>query len=48
VTLLPFAVANHATIIELYYKDLLTGFDPNYPGYTAAYATAIENTAAGK
>jgi hypothetical protein len=48
VSLLPFAVANHATIIEFYYKDLLTGFDPNYPGYTAAYAIAIESAALGK
>jgi hypothetical protein len=48
VSLLPFAVANHATIIELYLKDWLTGLDPNFPGYTSTYATAIENAALGK
>jgi hypothetical protein len=48
VDLLPFAVTNHATIIELYYKDWLVGFDPAYPGYTTAYATAIESAALGK
>jgi hypothetical protein len=48
VSLLPFAVANHATIIELYFKDWLTGFDPNSPGYSSTYATAIENAALGK
>lgn len=48
VSLFPFAVANHATIIELYLKDWLTAFDPNFPGYTGTYATAIENAALGK
>ena len=48
VSLLPFAVANHATIIELYLKEWLTGFDPNFPGYSSTYATAIENAALGK
>lgn len=47
-TILPFAVANHVTIIELYYTDWLAGFDPNFPGYTPAYTTAIENAAMGK
>jgi hypothetical protein len=46
--LLPFAVANHATIIELYYRDWLTGFDPSFPGYSSAYSIAIENTLSGK
>jgi hypothetical protein len=45
VTLLPFAVQHHATIIELYYADWLTGFDPNYPGYDPAYASAIQAAA---
>ena len=45
VTLLPFAVQHHTTILELYYADWLTGFDPNYPGYDPAYGTAIQATA---
>jgi hypothetical protein len=48
VTLLPFAVANHATIIELYYQDWLAAFDLNFSGYAPAYATVIEKAAAGK
>ena len=47
VTLLPFAVENHATSLELYYEDWLTAFDPSYPGYTASYATAIQSAAQG-
>jgi hypothetical protein len=46
IPLLPFAVANHATIMELYWKDWLTGFDPNFPGYYPAYGTAIQTAAA--
>jgi hypothetical protein len=45
VTLLPFAAQHHATILELYYADWLTGFDPNYPGYDPAYGTAIQAAA---
>jgi hypothetical protein len=45
--LLPFAVAHHCTIVELYLEDWLTGFDPNFPGYTPAYKTAIVNAATG-
>jgi hypothetical protein len=37
VNLIPFAVANHATIFEIYYQDWLTAYDPNYPGYFPAY-----------
>ena len=40
--LLPFAVKQGATIIELYYQDWFTAFDPSYPGYTATYAKAIQ------
>ena len=47
VTLLPFAVQSHATIIELYHQDWLTAFDPSYSGYDASlsYATAIQSVA---
>jgi hypothetical protein len=51
VTLLPFAVENHATILEIYCDDWLLAFDPNYPGnstYGAAYQAAIKAAALGK
>lgn len=48
VDLLPFAVQRHATILELYYEDWLTAFDPTYPGYTASYATALQSAAQGQ
>jgi hypothetical protein len=48
VNLLPFAVLNHVTILEIYYQDWLTGFDPNYPGYTQTYQTVLQNTATGQ
>jgi hypothetical protein len=51
VTLLPFAVSHHTTILELYCYDWLLAFDPNYPGYNtygAAYATAFKAAAQGK
>jgi hypothetical protein len=48
VTLLPFAVLNHVTILEIYYQDWLTGYDPNYAGYTQTYATVLQNTATGQ
>lgn len=51
VTLLPFAVTNHATILEIYCDDWLLAFDPNYPGnstYGAAYAAAFKAAAEGK
>jgi hypothetical protein len=48
VNLLPFAVANHVTILEIYYQDWLTGYDPNYPGYTQTYQTVLQNTATGQ
>jgi hypothetical protein len=49
VTLLPFAVDNKATILEIYYQDWLTAFDPNYSPYDSSggYATALTNAAAG-
>jgi hypothetical protein len=37
-TLLPWALAEHTQIFELYFVDWLTAFDPNYPAY-AAYHT---------
>jgi hypothetical protein len=48
VTLLPFAVQRHATILELYWEDWLTAFDPNYPGYDASYAQAIQSAGQGQ
>lgn len=51
VTLLPFAVSHHVTILEIYCDDWLLAFDPSYPGnstYGAAYATAFKATAQGK
>jgi len=50
VPLLPFAVKNHATILELYAEDWLLAFSPNHPQnrqYGADYAQALKN-AAGK
>ncbi len=47
--LLPFAVAHHATILELYYQDWLVAYDPtnaDNASYGAAYKQAIE-TASG-
>ncbi len=51
VTLLPFAVSHHVTILEIYTYDWLLAFDPNYPGYNtygAAYATTFKAVAQGK
>lgn len=48
-TLLPFAIANHATIFELYYEDWLTAFDPNYTGgYDSLYAAVFISAAGGQ
>jgi hypothetical protein len=50
--LLPFAIANGANDLELYYQDWLIAFDSNYASSvgasnaTTAYATAIQNAAA--
>jgi hypothetical protein len=46
VALLPFAAQRHANIMEIYYQDWLTGYDPSYPGYDPAYATAFASAAA--
>jgi hypothetical protein len=40
--LIPFAVSNHATILEIYYQDWLTAFDPRYPGYFPEYQTTLQ------
>ena len=50
VTLLPFAVSHHVTILEIYCYDWLLAYDPNYPGnktYGAAYAAAFNKAAKG-
>ncbi|MGD0567166.1 MAG: hypothetical protein ABSA78_02075 [Candidatus Sulfotelmatobacter sp.] len=46
VALLPFAAERHADIMEIYYQDWLTAYDPSYPGYDPAYATAFASAAA--
>lgn len=51
VTLLPFAVSHHATILEIYCYDWLLAYDPNYPGhstYGAAYASTFVTVSKGK
>lgn len=51
VPLLPFAVRNHATIIEIYTEDWLLAFSPNHPQnrrYGADYVQALKQTAEGK
>ena len=51
VPLLPFAVKNHATILEIYAEDWLIAFSPNHPqnkAYGADYAQALKQTAEGK
>lgn len=45
--IIPFAVANHATVFEIYYEDWLVAYDPNYPGYYPAYQPVLK-AAAGK
>jgi hypothetical protein len=48
--LLPFAIKNHATILEIYCEDWLIAFSPNHPlhqQYGAEYAQALR-AAAGK
>jgi hypothetical protein len=45
--LLPFAVAHKVTILEIYYQDWLTGYDPTYTPYDVDYAMALTNAAAG-
>jgi hypothetical protein len=49
VTLLPFAVSNDTTILEIYYQDWLTAFDSGYPGgFSSAYASVFTAAAAGQ
>jgi len=50
VNLLPFAVNNKVTILEIFYEDWLTAFDPNYSPYdgTGAYASALTSAATGQ
>ena len=48
VTLVPFAISHHATVLEIYYQDWLLAFDPSYPGnseYGAAYAKVLTQAA---
>jgi len=47
--LLPWAVGVHTQILELYFVDWLTAFDPSYPGYPeyhTAYSAAFQSAAA--
>jgi hypothetical protein len=46
--LLPWALAEHTQIFELYFVDWLTAFDPNYPAYAtyhSGYAEALVSAA---
>ncbi len=47
VDLIPYAVANHASIFEIYWQDWLVAYDPSYPGYYPGYQP-IFKAAAGK
>jgi len=43
--LIPFAIANHADILEIYLQDWLLAYAPDYPGYVqygAGYRAVIE------
>jgi hypothetical protein len=47
-TLIPWALAMHTQIFELYFVDWLTAFDPSYPAYAmyhAAYAATLQSAA---
>jgi len=46
--LLPFAVFNKVTILEIYYQDWLVAYDPNYPGYTQSYQAVLESANTGQ
>jgi hypothetical protein len=51
VPLLPFAVKNHATIVEIYCEDWLLAFSPNHPlnrRFGADYAQALKQASEGK
>ena len=51
VPLLPFAIKNHATVLELYSEDWLLAFSPNHPlnrRYGADYAQALKDVGQGK
>jgi len=48
VSLMPFGLQRHAQILEIYFVDWLTAYDPQYTNYTAyhtAYAAAFNSTA---
>ncbi|HTS38219.1 MAG TPA: hypothetical protein VMH04_21275 [Candidatus Solibacter sp.] len=45
VDLIPFAVANHVTVFEIYWQDWMVAFDPNFPGYYPAYAPVLNAAA---
>jgi len=46
-TLLPFAIANHATILEIYYQDWLVAFDSNNRGYFPSYQAVLQSATTG-
>jgi hypothetical protein len=49
--LLPFAIKNHATILEIYCEDWLIAFSPDHPDnarYGAEYAQALKQAAKGQ
>jgi uncharacterized membrane protein len=48
VDLVPFAVANHATVFEFYWQDWLVAYDPNFPGYYPQYQPVLAAAAVGQ
>jgi hypothetical protein len=48
VNLIPFGIAHHASVFEIYYQDWLVAFAPGYPGnsqYGGSYAQVLTNAA---
>lgn len=48
VDLVPWAVSNHATVMEIYWQDWLTAYDPNFPGYYPQYQPVLQAAAEGQ
>ena len=48
VSLIPFGLSHHVSVLEIYFQDWLLAFDPAYPGYAqygAAYAQVLTQAA---
>lgn len=48
VDLVPWAVSNHATVMEIYWQDWLVSYDPNFPGYYPQYQPVLQAAAEGQ